>query len=69
MVGGVDASGQALRTITALVLNGGRSVSAGRLPAPISDAAIVVLGGHVWLFGGSRGGAVEDILLASIPAS
>jgi N-acetylneuraminic acid mutarotase len=70
VVGGRGAAtGTQTASIVAIDSRTGRTVTAGQLPQPLSDAAIAVTPGHVWVAGGSSSTAVLDSILELEPVA
>jgi hypothetical protein len=67
--GGELASGQGTTDIQAIDVATGRATVIGHLPRALSHASAVVLDGHIYVLGGSVGGAATDAILGFDPAS
>ena len=63
---GADPAGDTSRSDIVTVVDG-ISLSRGRLPGPLHDAAAVTLGGRAYLFGGGNGTAQLDAVLRVDP--
>ena len=66
MIGGLDAAGNAVRSVTRIDVRTGKISSVRALAHPLSDAGVATRGGQGWLIGGWRGGAVSQVLRASL---
>ena len=61
LVGGLDRSGASSRQVLRLDLAGGTASPAGRLAAPVHDAAGALLGGRAFVFGGGARQTIADV--------
>lgn len=67
VAGGRDEEGSALAGIEAVnPTKGTVRLAAGRMPSPLADPAVVVVGNEAWLLGGWRGAPVTDVLIAAL---
>jgi hypothetical protein len=66
VAGGMDAAGNAVRSVTELDVRGRSVVVLRPLPAAVSDAAVASDGTTVWLLGGWRGTALAQVLRATV---
>jgi Kelch motif protein len=69
VVGGRDAAGRPVRSVTEVDPRGRTIIRLRRLARPVADEAAAMLQGKGWLIGGWRGATVADVLRASLERS
>jgi len=67
VAGGQTASGKTVSAIESFDPRSGRTVRAGKLPFPVTDAAGAVLQGRLYLIGGLRAGRPVSTILSWAP--
>ena len=67
--GGETAAGRDTDAIQRIGVASGQARVVGHLPSPLSHASAAVLGGRVYVLGGSSGGAATDRILSFDPSS